>query len=115
MQNNDYKQSAIYGLSFAISWSILYTLCSIAYWASPDFMLAVTRDLFHGMSFGQMVTTGTTFTFGTYASALGLGAVYTFFAGYLVSIVRSFLRSRFSKNANEFITPTNFKVKAQAC
>ena len=83
------------GLSFSATWTILYSVCSVLYWIAPDAILTATSKLFHGMSFTQMAQAGIVFSFGDFISVLTLGAVYTFAAGAVWSLVHSyFLRQK---------------------
>lgn len=81
------------GLSFSVTWVILYSLCSVLYWIAPEAVLSATSKLYHGMSFTQMVQTGTPFSFSDFLSVVTLGAVYAFTAGVIWSLTHSmFLR-----------------------
>jgi putative membrane protein len=85
------KHPLVDGLSFSISWVILYSLCAVVYWISPDIILTATSKLFHGLSFTQMSQQGSSFGFGDYFSVVTIGAFYTFAAGALWSSVHTFL------------------------
>ncbi len=78
------------GLSFTATWVILYSICSVLYWIAPDAMVTATSKLFHGMSFTQMAQTGTVFRFADFISVLTLGAVYTFVAGIVWSLIHTY-------------------------
>lgn len=78
------------GLSFSATWAMLYSLCSIFYWIAPEAVTAATSKLFHGMSFTQMVQTGSPFGFVDFISVITLGAIYTFAAGVVWSFTHSF-------------------------
>lgn len=83
------------GLSFSATWAILYSVCASLFWLAPEAMLTAMSKLTHGMSFTQMAQAGTSFGFGDFVSVLTLGAIYTFTAGLVWSIVHSyFLRQR---------------------
>ena len=78
------------GLSFSATWALLYTACAALFWIAPAGMMTAMSKLFHGMSFTEMAQTGTAFGFGDFISVLTLGAVYTFAAGGIWSLVHSF-------------------------
>lgn len=78
------------GLSFSATWAISYSLCALLYWIAPAAMVTATSKLFHGMSFNQMVQSGTSFGFGDFISVLTLGAVYAFAAGIVWSFIHSY-------------------------
>lgn len=82
------------GLSFSATWAISYALCSVLYWIAPEAVMTATSKLFHGMSFTQMAQAGATFGFGDFVSVLTVGAVYTFVAGIVWSLVHSFFLSQ---------------------
>ncbi len=90
------------GLSFSATWAISYSLCSILYWIAPDMIMTATSKLFHGMSFTQMVQTGTGFSFGDFFAVLTIGAVYTFAVGLTWSFVHSyFLRQKVERQLEQ--------------
>jgi putative membrane protein len=78
------------GLSFSATWVIGYSLCSILYWIAPSAILTATSKLFHGLSFTQMAEAGSSFGIGDFVSVITLGAVYTFAAGIIWSLIHSF-------------------------
>ena len=78
------------GLSFSATWAISYSLCALLYLIAPAAIVTATSKLFHGMSFNQMAQTGTSFGFGDFISVLTLGAVYTFAAGIVWSLIHSY-------------------------
>lgn len=78
------------GLSFSATWAIMYSLCAALYAIAPGAMLSATSKLFHGMSFTQMAQAGTAFSFGDFVSVLTIGAVYTFVAGVIWSLIHSY-------------------------
>ena len=78
------------GLSFSVTWAISYSLCALLYLVIPEAMTAATSKLFHGMSFTQMVQTGTAFALGDFISVLTIGAVYTFITGIVWSLTHSY-------------------------
>lgn len=88
MQKNNC--SFINGIAFSATWVILYSICSVLYWASPGPMLTFTTNLFHGLNFTSMAAEGSSFTFGMFASSLFGGAIYTFVAGMLFSLIQGF-------------------------
>ena len=86
------------GLSFSATWAALYSLCALIYVIAPNAILTATSKLFHGMSFTQMVQTGTGFSFGDFFAVLTIGAVYTFVAGVSWSFIHTlFLRKNGEK------------------
>jgi putative membrane protein len=100
------------GLSFSATWAILYSLCTALYWIAPGAMLTATSKLFHGMSFTQMVQAGTPFGFGDFVSVLTLGAVYTFSAGIIWSLIHSYaLRQRAERRLKRIETRTVQKAQ----
>lgn len=78
------------GLSLSATWAAFYSVCALLYVIAPAAVVTATSKLFHGMSFNQMVQTGSSFGFGDFLSVLTLGAVYTFVAGIVWSIIHSF-------------------------
>ncbi|MBX9767576.1 MAG: hypothetical protein K2X47_09930 [Bdellovibrionales bacterium] len=100
------------GLSFSATWAIFYSVCALLYWISPAAMLTATSKLFHGMSFTQMAQTGSSFGFGDFVSVLTLGAVYTFAAGTVWSLIHSFfLRQRSERRLKQIENRTVEKVQ----
>lgn len=95
------------GISLSATWVIFYSLCAFAYWIAPDAVTAATSKLFHGMSFTQMVQSGTVFGLGDFLVVLTIGAVYLFIAGAIWSLIRSFsLHQIASKQLNKVTNPT---------
>lgn len=83
------------GLSFSATWAVSYSICAALYAIAPGAMVSATSKLFHGMSFTQMAQGRTTFGFGDFISVLTIGAIYTFVAGIVWSLMHSyFLRQR---------------------
>lgn len=78
------------GLSFSATWAVSYSLCALLYLIAPAAIVTATSKLFHGMSFNQMAQAGTSFGFGDFISVLTLGAVYTFAAGIIWSLIHSY-------------------------
>lgn len=78
------------GLSLSTTWVIFYSLCGVVYWAAPDVILTATGKLFHGLSFTQMAQAGNPFDIGDFAAVLTIGAIYTFAAGSVWSLIHSF-------------------------
>lgn len=90
------------GLSFSATWVISYSFCALLYVIAPDAIVTATSKLFHGMSFNQMVQSGTGFSFGDFVSVLTIGAVYTFATGIVWSLVHSyFLRQKAERRLNQ--------------
>ncbi len=90
------------GVSLSVTWAILYSLCALLYWITPDTITAATSRLFHGMSFSQMAQSGTAFTFGDFISVLIIGAVYTFITGAIWSLTHTYFlqQSKESKSTH---------------
>lgn len=96
MQNTrskkNYQHYILDGLALCITWVILYSFCSLLFWIAPQLMLTVTSQLFHGMSFSEMVETGSNFGFKDYVGTVLIGSVYAFVAGFLFSFIQATLR-----------------------
>jgi putative membrane protein len=106
------------GLSLSATWAILYAFCALFYWIAPGAMLTLMSKLSHGMSFTQMSQTGTTFSFGDFISVLTIGAVYTFVAGIIWSLIHSYsLRQsaelKLKRLENQTIQKVQFKPQAR--
>lgn len=100
------------GLSFSATWAISYSLCALLYLIAPAAIVTATSKLFHGMSFNQMAQTGTSFGFGDFISVLTLGAVYTFAAGIVWSLIHSyFLGQRAERQLKQIENKTIQKVQ----
>ena len=100
------------GLSFSATWAISYSLCSVLYWIAPEAVMTATSKLFHGMSFTQMATSGTLFSFGDFVSVLTIGAFYTFAAGITWSYIHSyFLRQKSERRLGKIEKRTVRKVQ----
>jgi len=83
------------GLSLSATWVIFYSACAALYSVAPGAIMTATSKLFHGLSFAQMAAEGTGFGFADYLSVVTVGAVYTFFAGMVWSVIHGFfLRQR---------------------
>ncbi len=105
------------GLSFSATWAIMYSLCAALYAIAPSAMLTATSKLFHGMSFTQMAQAGTAFSFGDFISVLTIGAVYTFAAGVIWSLIHSYsIRQKAQRNLKRIETDTvhNAQLKPRA-
>ncbi len=85
------------GLSFSTTWAFFYSICALLYAVAPEAITTATSKLFHGMSFTQMVSSGTAFGFSDFISVLTIGAVYAFAAG----VVWSFTHSYFLQQSGE--------------
>lgn len=90
--NKNYKYYMIDGLTLCLTWVILYSVCSMLFWIAPQFMMMVTSQLFHGMSFSEMVEAGSNFGFKDYVGTVLIGSVYTFVAGFLFSFIHATLQ-----------------------
>lgn len=100
------------GLSFSATWAILYSLCAIFFAIAPEAMTAAMGKLFHGLSFTAMAQTGTAFSFGDFLSVITIGAVYTFIAGVIWSLIHSyFLRQKTMGKLKKIEGQTGQKVQ----
>ena len=81
----------VVGLTLSITWVILYSLCALIYWVSPELILTATSKLFHGLSFTQMAQTASTFSLRDYFAVVAIGAAYSLVAGVIGSSVHTLL------------------------
>ena len=91
----------VVGLTLSISLVILYSLCAVVYWISPNAIVTATSKLFHGLSFTQMSQAGSGFGLGDYFSVVTIGALYALVAGVIGSSIHAFLRRRMEPNRSE--------------
>lgn len=107
------KHPIIDGLSFSVSWIILYSLCALAYWISPEIVTVATSKLFHGMSFTQMQQQAAPFNFSDFLSVLTIGAFYVFIAGALTSTVHSYLNRKRNPKAEHNTQEIKSRLRPQ--
>lgn len=91
--------SLVDGLSFSTTWTIVYSLCSLLYWLTPDIIVSAASKLFYGMVYSDtsIVFSDADYKFGDFISVLTIGAVYTF----LIGVVWSFTHTLFLKQKIE--------------
>ena len=71
------------GTAFAVTVSIGYALCTLAFWLWPETAMNFMNTLFHGLDFRKLQSGPALFSFGSFLYALIVMAVWAFGLGVL--------------------------------
>ena len=77
------------GVAFATTVAIGYTLCTLVFWAWPEAAANFMNGLFHGLDFRKLQNGAALFTFGSFAYALLVMAVWSFGLGTIFAWMRN--------------------------
>lgn len=79
------------GLALAVTMTIAYVICALAFLAFPGLATTFLESLFHGVQFARLPAQGQGFRFAGFGLVTIALFVYAFAIGWLFAVVRNML------------------------